>query len=288
MTGRMRPAINNRGPLFGRSAPVVFLENRVTMVEMPLAGPDLPQRAQPARFAGWPSLSVVIPAYNEEKTMGRVLERVRAVPVVSQIVVVDDCSSDNTRVIAQQFAVTEHNGVGAKPVPLVVVRHETNQGKGASIVTGLARATGDVVIVQDADLEYEPEQFVDLLRLIAEENADVVYGSRFRGSVAGMRLPNLAANKILTLLANVLFGARITDEATCYKMFRRSVLAGLTLRSRRFDFCPEVTAKVRKAGFVIREVPIRYRARTQAEGKKIAWTDGVAAIWALIKYRFIN
>ena len=227
-----------------------------------------------------PSLSVVMPAFNEEGTICEVLRRVRAVPVVTQIVVVDDCSTDSTGAILwKQF--------GDDPA-IVVKRHGTNQGKGAAILTGLRHADGDVVVIQDADLEYEPEQFADLLGLMVRENATVVYGSRFRGSVRGMRLPNLLANKILTFLANVLFGARITDEATCYKMFRREVLAGLPLRARRFDFCPEVTAKVRKRGHVIREVPIRYQARSNADGKKIRWTDGLSAIWALIKYRFVD
>jgi len=245
-----------------------------------LAAPDAGSKAQKA--VSFPTLSVIVPAYNEETTIACVLDRVRAVPVVSQIVVVDDCSSDMTPIIVDEFAAGMPNDL------VQVVRHETNRGKGASIVTGLRHATGDVVVVQDADLEYEPEQFADLLAVIACGRASVVYGSRFRGTVAGMRLPNLIANKILTLLANVLFNARITDEATCYKMFRRKVLEEFTLRSRRFDFCPEVTAKVRKRGYKIYEVPIRYHGRTQAEGKKIGWKDGVEAIWALIKYRFVD
>lgn len=228
------------------------------------------------------TLSVVIPAYNEEATIALVLERIRAVPVVSQIVVVDDCSTDKTPVILNAFV------IGPLDAPLFVVRHETNRGKGACIVTGLRHATGDVVVVQDADMEYEPEQFADLLDVVVHDRASVVYGSRFRGTIEGMRLPNLVANKVLTLFANVLFGARITDEATCYKMFRREVFSEFTLRSRRFDFCPEVTAKVRKRGYKIYEVPIRYHGRTQAEGKKIGWKDGVEAVWALIKYRFVD
>jgi dolichol-phosphate mannosyltransferase len=233
----------------------------------------------PGRRAAALSLTVIVPAYNERDTIDAVLDALRGVPVVTQIVVVDDCSTDGTREILARRA-------EADPA-LAVVHHPENRGKGAAIVTGLARATGEAVVIQDADLEYDPGQLADLLARL-EAGADVVYGSRFRGSVENMRLPNLVANKILTFLANVLFGARITDEATCYKMFRREVLAPLTLRARRFDFCPEVTAKVRKRGHRIHEVPIRYRARSASEGKKIRWTDGVAAIWALIKYRFVD
>ena len=154
------------------------------------------------------SLSVVMPVYNEEKTLVEVLERVRAVPVVTQVVIVDDRSTDGTSAILEALA------QATDPARLRVLRHETNQGKGASILTGLRYATGDVVVIQDADLEYEPEQFADLLRVMTAENATVVYGSRFRGSVEGMRLPNRIANKILTFLANALFGAGITDEAS--------------------------------------------------------------------------
>jgi glycosyltransferase involved in cell wall biosynthesis len=235
-----------------------------------------------------PSLSVVIPAFNEERTIVAVLDRVRAVSVVSQIVVVDDCSSDATRALLHHYLLAQRRTSTPSAPVLCVVHHATNQGKGAAIRTGLGHATGDVVVIQDADLEYEPEQFSEMVELFARENATVVYGSRFRGRVIGMRFPNLVANKTLTFLANVLFGARITDEATCYKMFRRSVLADLPLRARRFDFCPEVTAKLLRRGHRIHEVPIRYRARTTKEGKKIRWTDGVQAIWAIIKYRFVD
>ena len=262
----------------GGKAAALIEARRTGAAPLPPAAGNREQNALP-----FPTLSVVIPAYNEEATIAHVLERVRGVSVVSQIVVVDDCSDDRTPLILKAFT------AGMPPdVPLRVVRHETNRGKGASIVTGLRHATSDVVVVQDADLEYEPEQFADLLAVIAQGQASVVYGSRFRGTIEGMRLPNRIANRILTLLANGLFGARITDEATCYKMFRRSVLGEFTLRSRRFDFCPEVTAKVRKRGYKIYEVPIRYHGRTQAEGKKIGWKDGLDAIWALIKYRFVD
>ncbi len=243
------------------------------------AGARTGTRDAPPAPPATPSLTVIIPVYNERSTIRAVLEAVRAVPAVTQVVVVDDGSTDGTAEVLSQSA--------AEDPALTVVRHTRNRGKGAAIVTGLGYAAGDVVVVQDADLEYDPGQLPDLLALVGQ-GADVVYGSRFKGSVQGMRFPNLAANRILTLLANVLFGARITDEATCYKMFRREVLRGMPLRASRFEFCPEVTAKVRKRGYRIREVPIRYRARTPAEGKKIRWTDGLDAIWALIKYRFID
>jgi dolichol-phosphate mannosyltransferase len=226
------------------------------------------------------SLSVIVPAYNEGATIRAVLDALRAVPVVTQVVVVDDCSTDDTGEILRAMAAADPS--------LTLVRHERNQGKGASIVTGLRHASGDVVVVQDADLEYDPRQLAGLLAVIETEGADVVYGSRFRGSIEGMRLPNRIANRILTFAANLLFRARITDEATCYKMFRRSVLEAMPLRSRRFDFCPEVTAKVLRRGYRIVEAPIHYRARTVTEGKKIRWTDGVEALWALVKYRFID
>ncbi len=240
-----------------------------------------PLRTTPAATTAppmMPTLAVIIPAYNEHKTLREILDTVRAVPVVTEIVVVDDCSTDGTADLLRAMA--------REDPALKVVYHDRNQGKGAAIITGLKHAASEVVVIQDADLEYEPNQLTELLAEMQRQNASVVYGSRFRGTLQGMRLPNLLANKILTFLANVLFGARISDEATCYKMFRRSVLLEMPLRARRFDFCPEVTAKVRKRGHRIYEVPISYRARTAAEGKKIRWTDGVDAIWALIKYRF--
>jgi glycosyltransferase involved in cell wall biosynthesis len=233
-----------------------------------------------AAAAPLPSLTAIIPVYNEVATIRAVLQAVKAVPVVTQVVVVDDCSTDGTAEALDAAAAGDPR--------LTVVHHPRNRGKGAAIVTGLRHATSEVVVIQDADLEYEPCQFADLLRVVHAERAPVVYGSRFRGTIEGMRFPNYLANRILTLAANLLFRARITDEATCYKMFRREVLRDIPLHAQRFDFCPEVTAKVLRRGYRIREVPIRYRARTVTEGKKIRWTDGVEALWALIKYRFVD
>jgi dolichol-phosphate mannosyltransferase len=228
------------------------------------------------------TLTVAIPAYNERETLREILARVRAVPVPMEILIVDDGSTDGTREILRDEIDGKYDNVR-------VLYHERNQGKGAAIVTAIQHATGDFLIVQDADLEYRPEEYVNLLPPLVEGKTDVVYGSRFKGSVKDMKLPNLIANRILTITTNLLFpGARISDEATCYKMFRLSLLKSLPLKSRRFDFCPEVTSKVLKRGHRIHEVPIHYVARSVSQGKKIRWTDAFDAIWALIRYRFVD
>ncbi len=227
-------------------------------------------------------LSVAIPVYNESATVLELLERVRAVPVPMEILLVEDGSTDGTVELLRSQVEGRYPNVR-------VIYHERNRGKGAAIITAIAHATGDFLIVQDADLEYDPQEYCALLPPLLEGRAQVVYGSRFRGSVANMRPANRLANGVLTAAANLLFpGARLTDEATCYKMFRLSLLRTLNLRARRFDFCPEVTAKVLKRGIRIVEVPIHYTARTAAQGKKIVWTDGVDALAALIKYRFVD
>jgi glycosyltransferase involved in cell wall biosynthesis len=227
-------------------------------------------------------LSVAVPAYNEQTTLREILARILAVPVPMEVIIVDDGSSDETRDILRNEIEGRYDNVH-------VYYHEQNQGKGAAILTAIRHATGDYLIVQDADLEYNPEEYLQLLPLLREQKAEVVYGSRFKGSVKEMKLANLVANRLLTITANILFpGARLTDEATCYKMFRLDLLKRLPLRARRFDFCPEVTAKVLKRGIRIHEVPIHYVARTNQQGKKIRWTDGFEALWTLIKYRFID
>jgi glycosyltransferase involved in cell wall biosynthesis len=168
----------------------------------------------------------------------------------------------------------------------VVIHHSpVNFGKGAALRIGIAESTGDIILVQDGDLEYDPNDYPAVLAPIVEGRARVVYGSRFMKRVRGMKLPNLVANKILTWTANVLYGAHITDEATAYKAFTRDVIAGLKLSCVRFEFCPEVTAKVLRLGYKIHEVPISYNPRGILEGKKIRWRDGVEALWTLIKYR---
>ncbi len=222
-------------------------------------------------------LSVIIPCFNEERHIVRVVDAVRRVDIEKEIIVVDDASTDRTRELLEA---EKRRG------PLVTCYQPVNAGKGAAIRTGIALVTGDVVVIQDADLEYDPAQFPELVGPIVRGEAQVVYGSRFRGSITGMRPANRIANHLLTGAANLLYGAGITDEATCHKAFRADLLRSLPLRCDRFEFCPEVTARVRRRGVRIHEVPIRYRGRTLAEGKKVRWTDGVAALWTLLRYRF--
>jgi dolichol-phosphate mannosyltransferase len=228
-------------------------------------------------------LSIIIPAYQEERTIGEVLQRVRAVDVealgfTKEIVVCDDGSSDGT--------VAEVDKVVAQDRRVVLVRHPQNRGKGAAIRTALDAATGDYTLIQDADLEYEVDDYPALLRPLLD-GAEVVYGSRFAANPhpEGMRRSNYLANRILTTTANVLYGVRITDEATCFKVFRTDLLRSLDLECTGFEFCPEVTAKLGLRQVPIVEVPIQYRARTNAEGKKVRWTDGFEAMWVLVKHR---
>jgi glycosyltransferase involved in cell wall biosynthesis len=226
-------------------------------------------------------VSIIIPVYNEFRTFELVLERVRRARLpegcTKEIVVVDDGSTDGT---AQALDLQEHAGI-------VVGHHaERNSGKGTALRIGIQLATGDILLTQDGDLEYDPDDYAGLLEPVVRGEADVVYGSRFLGRPVGMALKNRIANRILTAAANLLYGARITDEATAYKAFRASVLRKLPLECRRFEFCPEVTAKLRRRGFRIHEVPISYNARGIAEGKKIRARDGFEALWTLLRYRF--
>ena len=228
-------------------------------------------------------ISVIIPVYNEFGTFNQVLARVRQARLPEgcskEIIVIDDGSTDGTTQMLQ-----EHARAG------IIVSHRStaNFGKGAAIRTGIALASGDVVLIQDGDLEYDPNDYAQVLEPIVDGRADIVYGSRFLGKPVGMALKNRIANRILTATANLLYSARLTDEATAYKAFRRSVLRELHLTCRRFEFCPEVTAKLRRLGYEIREVPIRYNARGIAEGKKIRARDGFSALWTLVKYRFAS
>ena len=231
-------------------------------------------------------LTVAVPIYNERETLLEIVRQVRGATlpgsVTREIILVDDGSTDGTRELLK-------SDVENRFADVRVLYHDHNRGKGAGIITAIAAAQGDFLVIQDADLEYDPQEFGLLLAPMLAGNADVVYGSRFVGKITGMKGANLLANRILTAFTNLLFpGANITDEATCYKMFRLSVLRQIPLRAQRFDFCPEVTAKVLKRGYRIHEVPIHYRARTEAQGKKIRWTDGVDALWTLIKYRFVE
>lgn len=222
-------------------------------------------------------ISVVIPVFNERDTIAETVARVRAVPVPKEILVVDDASTDGTPGVVESLAGPD----------LVLLRQPRNRGKGAAIRRALAEATGEVVIIQDADLEYDPADYPALLAPIAAGEAEVVYGTR-APAFTGMRWQNRLFNRIAALAANLLYRAHITDEATCYKVFRTEVVRALPLTCERFEFCPEVTAKVRKRGYRIHEVPIRYRARTMAAGKKIRAWDGVVALWTLVKYRFVD
>lgn len=221
-------------------------------------------------------LSVVIPVYNERDTIQEALRRVRALDVDLELVVVDDASTDGT------YALLE-----AEP-DLVLLRHPVNAGKGMAIRTALANVTGDVVAVQDADLEYDPQDLLRLMEPIARGEARVVYGSRFLRGRPPMELPNYVCNRLLAWTANLLYGAQLTDEATCYKVFDATLIRSVPLQCRRFEFCPEVTAKVRKRGERILELPISYNPRSYDSGKKIRWWDGVTALWTLIKYRFVD
>jgi len=225
-------------------------------------------------------LSVIVPAYNEEETIDEIINRVRAVDlgeVDLEMVIVDDASTDGT----PERLKTYRGEAG-----ITVLRHDSNRGKGAAIRTGLDSASGDLVVIQDADLEYDPNDYPRLIKPIIDGDADVVFGSRFAGSVQNMRYINVVANKVLAWAATLLFGKRITDEATCYKVLATDTLRSFDLQCERFEFCPEVTAKTLRRGYRLVEVPITYRARTFETGKKIRTRDGLEAIWTLLRFRF--
>lgn len=226
-------------------------------------------------------LTVLMPVYNERATLPQLLERVRAVPIEKEVLIVDDASSDGTTNYLKDH-------VEGKYPDVRVLYHSQNEGKGAAIRTAIPHATGAYSIVQDGDLEYDPQDYLTILNAFGKEGVTVVYGSRFLKGFPPMRLPNRMVNILLAWMTRVLFGMPLTDEATCYKAFRTELLQSIPLQCKRFEFCPEVTAKVIRRGNRIVEVPIRYEARSMAEGKKIRWTDGVAAIWTLVKFRFVK
>jgi dolichol-phosphate mannosyltransferase len=227
-------------------------------------------------------LSILMPIYNERNTLKPLLDRIAAVPVDKEIILVDDASTDGTR----EFIKAELEGSFPN---LKVLYHDHNQGKGAAIRTAIPHATGQFCIVQDGDLEYHPEDYATILAAFADTGVDAVYGSRFTaGWPANMRPLNRLVNVLLAGMVRLFFKTPMTDEATCYKAFKTEVLQSIPLTCQRFEFCPEVTAKVIRRGYRIVEVPIRYEARSFSEGKKIRWTDGVEAIWTLIKFRVVK
>jgi len=221
-----------------------------------------------------------VPVYNEHSTLETLLGRVLAVPLDLDVIVVDDGSRDGTREVLAELA---------GRLPIRALFHELNRGKGAAIRTALAEARGEIVIIQDADLEYDPEEYPRLIDPIVRGESNVVYGSRYLSHDNPLPFTHFkVAVLLLNAMANLLYGTRITDEATCYKVFRASLIKSLPLRCERFEFCPEVTARVAKRGERILEIPIRYHYRTRAQGKKIGWRDGFEAIWTLLRYRFTN
>ena len=224
-------------------------------------------------------ISIIIPVYNEKNTLLKILEKVENIDfgLEKEIILVDDFSTDGTKDLY-------------KVLNCKVFYHEKNMGKGAALRTGIKAATGDIIIIQDADLEYNPQDYIPILEMIKSDKADVVYGSRFAHNVnnGNFLFFSYIANKILTLLTQILYDTRLTDMETCYKAFRAEVIKNIEIKSNRFDFEPEITAKILKQKVRFAELPISYNARTNSEGKKINWKDGIQAIFTLIKYKFFD
>ncbi len=226
-----------------------------------------------------PLLSVVMPVYNERQTIDEIIARVLAVPLRIQLIVVDDCSRDGTR--ERLVELQQAHG-------FTLVLKETNGGKGSALRRGFEEVRGDLVVIQDADLEYSPEEYPALIELICQGRADVVYGSRFLGRHRVFLFSHYLGNRVLTLITNVLYNTMLSDMETCYKVMRAEVLRSMTLESNGFGIEPELTAKIFKRGYRVYEVPITYDGRNYDEGKKITWRDGVVALWVLLKYRFTD
>tara|TARA_R110002073_G_scaffold123234_2_gene266820 strand:+ start:1276 stop:1995 length:720 start_codon:yes stop_codon:yes gene_type:complete len=235
------------------------------------------------------TLSIIIPAYNEELTIHKILNKVKEVTLLSEIkkeiIIVNDCSSDNTRASIEKYISSNEE------LDIQYFEHEVNKGKGAALHTGISKATGEYLIIQDADLEYDPNEYNDLLKPVLSGDADVVYGSRFKGSKPHRILFfwHTLGNKFLTFLSNMFTNLNLSDMETCYKMFNTKIIQGIKLKEKRFGFEPEVTAKISKIkGIRIYEVGISYYGRTYEDGKKIGWKDGVRAIYCIVKYFFIR
>ncbi|HWP99476.1 MAG TPA: glycosyltransferase family 2 protein [Vicinamibacterales bacterium] len=224
-----------------------------------------------------PLLSVVMPVYNERATVAEIVARVLAVPLRIELIVVDDGSTDGTRELLMELA---------RRHAFKLILQPRNQGKGAALRRGFAEVTGDIVVIQDADLEYSPEEFPQLIDLICQGRADVVYGSRFLGRHRVFLFTHYLGNRLLTLVTNVLYNTILTDMETCYKAMRTEVIRSMTIRSNGFGIEPELTAKIFKRKYRVYEVPITYDGRGYDEGKKITWRDGLVALWVLLKYRF--
>ena len=226
------------------------------------------------------NLSVIIPVYNEEKNLDEILKRVQSTRRATEIIIVDDGSRDGTRDLLKKLG---------RKKKVRVILHEKNQGKGAAVVTGINAAKGDVILIQDADLEYDPRDYPALLQPIEEDIADVVYGSRFLGAAHRVAMFwHQVANRLLTFLTNILYDSILTDMETGYKVFKREVIKDMKIRSKRFNFEPEFTAKVLKRRYRIFEVPITFNPRDYSDGKKIKLKDAFEAVWALLRYRFFD
>lgn len=228
-------------------------------------------------------LSIIMPVYNESKTIVEIIERVENVKIpniTKELIIVNDASRDNTQ--------EKLNKLSKKYKNIKIYSNNINRGKGAAIRTGLKHFTGDILVIQDGDLEYNPEDFKRLIKPILDNKVKVVYGSRFLGKIKGHNIIHDLGNKVLSLITRILYFRRITDMETCYKMIHKDVVKSLNLKANRFEFEPEITAKIIKKGYKILEIPIEYNSRSFKDGKKITWKDGFPALYCLIKYRFFD
>ncbi len=224
-------------------------------------------------------LSVIMPTYNESETLSAIIEKVQSVAINKEIIIVNDGSTDNTKDVLLNYEKIDN---------VIVLHHEKNMGKGMAIRTGSKHITGDIVIIQDADLETDPEDYIELVKPIVEKKSVVVYGSRLLKPKTNCNYKYYIGGRFITLITNILYNQRITDEPTCYKVFDSNLFKSIKLNCTGFEFCPEITAKVSKRGIKIIERPINYYPRTFEEGKKLRISDGIIALWTLIKYRFVN